>query len=69
MKQYVLPVGFVPPLAISIHILCTNSIYPVTRTVFLVRENGLLMKFGSAEVYYFFPTNARDSQSKFPVRP
>ena len=48
-KQYVLPVrGFVPPFAISIHLLCTNSIFPVTRTLFLVRDNSFLMKFGSS---------------------
>ena len=47
VKQYVLPVrGFVPPLEISIHLLCTNSIFPVTRTLFLVRENSFLMKHG-----------------------
>ena len=40
--------GFAPPLAISIHLLCTNSIIHVTRTLFLVRENSFLMKFGSS---------------------
>ena len=65
-----LPVkGFVTPLAMGIHPMCTNSIFPVTRTIFLVRENSFLTKFGSSKVYHIFATNARDLQSKFPVRP
>ena len=70
VKQYVLPVrGFAPPLAISIPLFCTNNIFPVTRTFFLVRENSFLMKFGLSQVYYIFTTNVRDSQSNFRLRP
>ena len=69
MTQGVLPVtGFVPPLAMNIHPMCTNSIFPVTRTIFLVRENSFLIKFGLCKVYYISATNVRDLQSKFPVR-
>ena len=38
--------GFVPPLAMSIHLTHTNSIFPVTRTIFLVRENSFLRTLG-----------------------
>ena len=38
--------GFGPSLVMSIHPMCSNSNFPVTRTIFLVRENSFLMKFG-----------------------
>ena len=34
--------GFVPSLARNIHPMCTNSIFPVTRTIFLVTDNCFL---------------------------
>ena len=66
LKQYVLPVRLcVPPFAISIHLLFTNSIFPATRTLFLIRERLVFsIKLGSSQVYQIFATNAQDSQSK-----
>ena len=47
VKQDVLPVtGFVLPLMMDIHPMGINSIFSVTRTIFLVTENSFLMKFG-----------------------
>ena len=44
MTQGILPKrGVVPPLAISIYPMCTNNIFPVTRTIFLVRGNLFLV--------------------------
>ena len=69
VTQGVLPVkGVVLSLAMSIHPMSTNSIFPVTSTIFLVRENSFLLKFGLSFVYHIFATNVRDLQSKFPVR-
>ena len=43
VTQGVLPVtGFGPPIAMNIHPMCTNSTFPVTRTIFLVRENSFV---------------------------
>ena len=66
LKQYVLPVRLcVPPFAISIYLLFTNSIFPATRTLFLIRERLVFsIKLGSSQVYQIFATNAQDSQSK-----
>ena len=55
----------VPPFAISIHLLFANSIFPATRTLFLIRERLVFsIKLGSSQVYQIFATNAQDSQSK-----
>ena len=40
----------------------------VPRTLFLVRKNSFLMKFGSSYLYHILSTNVRNSQLKFPVR-
>ena len=41
-------IGFVPPLAMNLHPMCTGSIFPVIITIFLVTEISFLMRFGSS---------------------
>ena len=61
VTQDVLPLtGFVPPLAMNTHPMCTNIIFPVERTIFLVRDRIVSLSSLGRLVYNLFVTIVRN---------